>query len=338
MCAMNNLTGIHDLLQAIEKIQSARAEGGGRSFDTAVVLHLYYPDLWGEISGYLANLGSNFDLYVSVCDTAKESDVENIKRHYPEAFICKMENRGRDVGPFMEIYPALVGQYKYICKVHSKKSQHRLGGDGWRQVIYDELLGSPKRVADIKALFDCFPNVGIAGPEGQIYLCRNHLGINAEKITELAKLMGVNEAGNFDYDFATGSMFWFKPGALVPMLNLNIKQASFESEQGQVDGTLAHALERIFPLAAKVAGFDMVGTNMLEALKEYFGEKWYHDQFGLDVNQDSSALFIKLTKCIKALAERDREIKSLRNSSSWRLTAPIRHIKRMSSEIIKKTI
>lgn len=333
---MSNLIEIDNLAAAVKKVQTARAEGAGPPCNTAVILHLYYPDLWDEISGYLANLGSDFDLYVSVCDTADDSTVANIKQHYPGAFVCKLENQGRDIGPFMEIYPVIAEHYRYICKIHSKKSLHISGGDVWRRELFSKLLGSPKRVAEIKALFDCFPDIGIVGPEGYLLRCQNCLGTNAAKIVNLAQKMGAHETGEFDYDFSTGSMFWFKPEAFTPLLSLNINQYSFEKERGQIDGTLAHAVERIFPQAATVAGYEMVGTHVLGIVKEYFGADWCHNRHYLEAFRDSSILLRKLTKCINALAERGREINMLHNSISWKVTAPLRRANSLLSRLIGK--
>jgi len=340
---MSNMIEINNLSVAIKKkVHSEFGKVDGRPFDTAVILHLYYPDLWDEIRDYLANLGNDFDLYISVCDTVKESDVAHIKKHYPDALICKMENRGRDIGPFMEIYPMLVDHYRYICKVHSKKSHHHPDGNGWRQDMYTKLLGSPKLVVDIKALFDCFPNIGIIGPEGQLKLCSKNLGENAERIIELARIMGANETGDFDYNFLTGSMFWFRPKALVPILSLNVKQGGFEHEQGQSDGTLAHALERVFSMAAKVAGYDLVtGTHIVETARKYFGAEWCHIQQDLVENQDRRVVFRKLAESMeilddkdRELADRDHEINMFRNSSSWKLTAPLRRVKVLLSDLL----
>jgi lipopolysaccharide biosynthesis protein len=40
------------------------------------------------------------------------------------------------------------------------------------------------------------------------------------------------------------------------LLGLNLGLAEFPIESGQVDGTIAHAIERIFVLAVRKAGFE----------------------------------------------------------------------------------
>jgi lipopolysaccharide biosynthesis protein len=302
--------------------------------DTAVVLHLHYPEMWPEIRLLLASLGGAFDLYVTVCDTIQKCDLDSITSAFPAAMIFKLINRGRDVGPFMSLLAVLPKEYKYICKIHTKKSPHRVDGDQWRKRMYGSLLGTAERVSAIKALFDSFPNIGIVAPEGEIHLCSDHPGDNGPRIIELGSRMGLTTPTRLDYDFATGSMFWFTPAALAPLKRLEIAQTDFEIEQGQIDGTLAHALERTFSLSAKIAGFETVGTDILTTLDRYFSDTWRCSQFD-DRFLDSRGHFHPLVRCLKILSTRDAEISSLRNSTSWKLTAPLRKLSRIVGWVLR---
>jgi lipopolysaccharide biosynthesis protein len=46
--------------------------------------------------------------------------------------------------------------------------------------------------------------------------------------------------------FPVGGMFWVKTNAIRPMLECNWMYEMFSAESGQRDGTLQHAIERMF--------------------------------------------------------------------------------------------
>jgi lipopolysaccharide biosynthesis protein len=50
-------------------------------------------------------------------------------------------------------------------------------------------------------------------------------------------------------------MFWARPAALRPLLGLGWRAEDFPDEEGQIDGTPAHAVERLFLFACEAAGY-----------------------------------------------------------------------------------
>ena len=55
-------------------------------------------------------------------------------------------------------------------------------------------------------------------------------------------------------DFPSGSMFWARPAALRPLLDLGLRFEDFLEESGQEDSTPAHAIERLYFLACERSG------------------------------------------------------------------------------------
>jgi lipopolysaccharide biosynthesis protein len=232
--------------------------------DTAVVLHIYYPELWDEIAYHLNNLTQDFDLFVSIPQTVKFSRGQVLEK-YPQAFIYNCPNRGRDIGPFIKIFGEIDRlNYQYICKIHTKKSTHRKDGDCWRKEIFDELLGSKKNIQNIKSHLDV-QEVGIIGPKNHLLSTDIFMGGNAQLIDELADRLNLLYWGE-SFNFVAGSMFWCRPESISPILRLGLKDEDFSDESGKIDGTLAHAIERLFGLIAYKQGYKVLQTGTFTEL------------------------------------------------------------------------
>jgi lipopolysaccharide biosynthesis protein len=106
---------------------------------SAIILHLYYHDLWPEFKEMItALLNENTHLYVSV-NTLESEYISDIKKIAKEVHL--VENRGMDIGPFLLIYKKIRGQYSVITKIHTKKSIHTPQiGESWRKALYTPLL------------------------------------------------------------------------------------------------------------------------------------------------------------------------------------------------------
>jgi lipopolysaccharide biosynthesis protein len=240
-----------------------------RQYDTAVILHIYYPELWDEIHSYLLNLQGQFDLFVSVPNSVK-FDTTKILQHYPQAHIYRSENRGRDIAPFVKIFKAIYNaNYQYICKIHTKKTTHRENGEQWRRDLLNKLLGSSEMIEGAKRALDSDVCIGLLAPKGHILPASSFMAENEENVIRLAKKAGIDFEDKPDFDFIAGSMFWFKPLALSSLVSMDIKDEDFDVEKGWKDGTLAHAFERFIGLLAYKNGFQIleIGENAKDSPK-----------------------------------------------------------------------
>ena len=61
--------------------------------------------------------------------------------------------------------------------------------------------------------------------------------------------------------FVAGSMFYARTHAIEPLIKLQIPSTMFEEESGQHDGTMAHAIERVFTLSAYHVGMIVADTS-----------------------------------------------------------------------------
>ena len=121
----------------------------------------------------------------------------------------------------------------------------------------DDLLGEPAETVHIFDLIAANPAIGLVSPDDHLVSISRFVGFNEENVAKLLAAHGWEpvHAWRTDGLFVAGSMFWFRLAALQGLVE-RANVATFETEQGQTDGTIAHAYERIFALVAGQAGFD----------------------------------------------------------------------------------
>jgi hypothetical protein len=234
----------------------------------AVVAHVYYEETWGDLSGVLRRLAVPFDLIVTTV-AGRERLIETIRREFPEAEIGVLENRGRDVRPFLVLLESgRLDRYRYVCKVHGKKStdggRKSYMGSLWRRRLLFDLLAAPGLARSIVDAFDRDPTVGMIGPRAfrlpsETYSEELSWSLNKERVLELAEKMGIPHE-TFRLDFFGGTMFWVRPEALAPLRKLQLSE-TFPEEQGLLDGGLEHATERLFGAAVVAAGYRLADSD-----------------------------------------------------------------------------
>jgi lipopolysaccharide biosynthesis protein len=114
----------------------------------AVIIYLYYLDLWKEFGAHLANLQIPYDPYLTLpIDNPRSPQLERrIKSRFPHAQILMFENRESDVGPFVEIIKSIIRsnrKYDYVLKAHETKS-----------LLVNPAAGESKRKAYFQTLFN----------------------------------------------------------------------------------------------------------------------------------------------------------------------------------------
>jgi lipopolysaccharide biosynthesis protein len=228
----------------------------------ALVIHAFYPEILREMLEMFQPAYTTAPKVFVTCPQEHEQICNEIlrKRGLPYQLLV-VDNRGRDILPFLTILPfALAGDFEIILKLHTKKSMHLKRNREWRNDLYKKLLAgdTPVRMA---CLFQNFPQLGMIAPAGHILPMSLYYGANAARVKELCMRMGLHEEHLRDYIFVAGSMFAIRAQALEPVLALRLKEADFEPENRQVDGTLAHAVERIFTAALIDRGLTLCDTD-----------------------------------------------------------------------------
>jgi len=215
----------------------------------AVVLHIFYPDLIDEFIVYLKNIPYTFDILVSCQPEHVEVIDKNLRQHFPESliYVRGVENYGYDIYPFVSAFREIIKKYDYVCKIHSKKSQHHPEFTGWRKYLLDNLLGSQFVVNNILSRFGNNPRLGLIFPENYPPTVKFiEWGRNYHNAMNLMEMCGIEFCLETPLIFPAGSMFWFRPTALEPLFTIPLTFEKFkECGNESIDGTLSHAIERI---------------------------------------------------------------------------------------------
>ena len=134
-------------------------------------------------------------------------------------------------------------------------------GESWRQFLFENLLGGESgSMADtILANMNNDASIGMVFPDDPYIV---GWGANLAFAEPLAARMGLEKLPEH-FVFPVGTMFWAKASALAPLLDLNLSWDDYPEEPLPYDGSLLHALERLFSLILSIGNFRCAATNVI---------------------------------------------------------------------------
>lgn len=223
----------------------------------AVIAHIFYVDLANDLIHEFEKIPVRADIFISTDSEAKRQELLSLLSHYGNGTITirAFPNVGRDIAPMIVGFREVFDEYEYFLHVHSKKSPYGSSHDGWREYLFDNILGTKENIGSIlytlknsdtgMVFADHFPGI------------RNLLnwGYNFSTTKKLLSRVGISLDSSFVLDFPSSSFFWGRSEAIRPLLNLDLNWSDFPAEEGQFDGTLAHAIERSLLYFCEGAGF-----------------------------------------------------------------------------------
>ena len=226
----------------------------------AILLHVFHEDLIDELLRKVRGFTHAFDFYVTVTDTLTTPAIQKIVEEFPSVRILEVNNRGRDILPFLKAIRYFnLGRYKAVCKLHSKKSTHRQDGNLWRNAMFNDLL-NPEGDNQIINEFAESANSGLLAPQfSLVKVGGQSLVINEKHLKTL--FLAHKLSPSWEFHFAAGTMFWAS-GRLINKINeIHIAEDQFEIEASQLDATLAHAYERFFGAICYKMEWKIVGIK-----------------------------------------------------------------------------
>jgi hypothetical protein len=224
--------------------------------------HFFYPELAADLLRKLRVNDARCDLWLTTDQPWKADVLRDIVEDHAngEAFVRVVPNRGRDIAPLLtglahEILPA----YDVVGHVHGKRSvaADEGVGDTWREFLWQHLVGDSHAMVDI--IVDRFMSnrsLGLVFAEDP-YL--SDWDDNREIASALAARLQIGTLPPF-FEFPNGTMFWARSDALQPLCALELAWDDYPDEPVPTDGTILHALERLFPFAARAAGYQFATT------------------------------------------------------------------------------
>ncbi|MFC3221270.1 rhamnan synthesis F family protein [Tianweitania populi] len=224
----------------------------------AVICHIFHENLTPEIHRYLRSIPFKSDIYISTDTASKKAIIERQFASWNNGCVQVRvtENRGRDIAPKLVGFRDVYDEYEFVLHLHSKQSSHDSVLNGWRGYLLENMLGSPEIVQSVFEAFTREPKLGIvASQHFEPVRAWINWGGNLDLANRLLAKFGKPFSYDQALDFPSGSMFWARSAALKPLLDLQLCPEDFPSEQAQIDGTLAHAIERLFYIACEYAGF-----------------------------------------------------------------------------------
>lgn len=214
----------------------------------AVLFHVFYLDVIEEICSYINTLPS-VDVYVNIVSNGKD-DVNSMQKlleknlSFHNLKIYKSENRGRDIGGFVNLLHQInLLEYSKVFLVHTKKSPHLKENTSkvWRKNLLSSIL---ENYDVANATLKHLDTYGIVCTSKHI---SRSMGSNAEYFKDLLSKMSIK---NTELEFLSGTMFACKSDILIPIKEIlkftDFEKGDFNNLSFNTDGQLAHAVERVF--------------------------------------------------------------------------------------------
>lgn len=233
----------------------------------ALIIYSYFKDLISITINYIHSMPLNSHIYIVVCSEEMKIlwDKSRTKLNNYKIFIRIQENRGRNENAYWLTCRDVVENYDLLCVAHDKKTPSAkppLIGYYFNKHCWDNILKTPEYVNNIINLFHEQNNLGILMPPTLLFggydkfILNNEWGDNKKLAQEIYRKLNLHIPFDESPYAPWGAMFWFRGQAMRPFYRYNWKVDDFPEEPLTAqDGTVLHALERMYPMIAQEAGF-----------------------------------------------------------------------------------
>ena len=238
-------------------------------------LHLFHIEMWSDFLTVLRNIPVDFTLLVSVCSVEHpniKEQVSNCLPHAKQTIVRVLPNRGRDVAAWVVGFADEIRKYDVFCHVHTKRSDYEKSYAGWRDFLLHGILGSASIIEQILERLTSGSSGICAPPYYSALPGQPRWGANKEIVKNILKKLNLDFDVEQCPDFPAGSFFWARVDVIKSLLDSGLTYDDFEVENGQLDGTLGHAIERLLGILPKISEkhFELVGIDVAFNLVNYW--------------------------------------------------------------------
>lgn len=251
-------TRINDTNHSLDKNSNSKV---------ALFMHIFDDSMAKKMAEYASNMPIDSDIWISTTDENKKKNINRVFGSLNRSVTVRVcPNRGRDVSALLASFKDVVMNYDIICVTHDKKTSHLFPetvGEGFAYMGYENILASEEYVLNILHAFELKPFLGMLytpSPNHADFATQigTEWGANYNNCKNLAKelrlLTPMDEEHRPCAPF--GSNFWIRTKALKPLYNKDWSYSDFPEEPlRELDGTIMHAIERIYPYCVQDAGF-----------------------------------------------------------------------------------
>ena len=231
----------------------------------AICLHLYYTEMFDEISGYIDHMGGiPYDLYITMPRENKPF-LPRIRERYPDANVIITENIGFDIYPFTEFLREVdLDKYDLLFKLHTKKdipieyskNGISLSGSNWRYYMFNAILGSENRVKYIRMLADRHPHIGMFCAKEVLIRGLNEIAVDIDPICVEALMLECKMRIR-DWEYVAGSIFAIRPHLLKPLKQRNFQADEFPPYFPRDWNGLPYCIERVLGCMVSAQGYQI---------------------------------------------------------------------------------
>lgn len=252
----------------------------------ALFMHIYYTDMIGYCKNYADNMPDYADVFITTDTSQKKEEIEKAFAGFSKKVtVVQVENSGREISGFLIGLKEYYTKYDYICIVHSKESKHvkpYIIGESFVYQCYENTLASKEFVHNVITTFEDDKHLGLLVPpvphHGPYYTAVGDEWYgNFETTKNLLKRLNIKVDITKDKPPAApfGGCFWFRSKALKKLFEAGLTYEDFPEEPANVnDGTIMHAIERIYPYVAQDAKY-YTGTVCSEVFAKFEMTNYY---------------------------------------------------------------